>query len=68
MAKAATHLNAFADSMGEATGMLGPDEGKKGNLWFRMITDLSMPTLFGRADTTRYKEKELREQRRAVGQ
>lgn len=62
-AAAALELNAFYGSIGESTGMLGDDRGRKGNQIIRGIFDLTMPGLIGNATNPYARAEALRRQR-----
>jgi hypothetical protein len=61
-------LNAFASSVGESTGFLGPDKGTKGDSWLRMLIDLCAPGLVKNATNPWRGHTALARQRHAVGE
>ncbi len=68
MMAAGIELNAFYGAIGEATGMLGEDKGKKGNQWLRMMFDMTLPGLVANASNPYKRAAAIRQQKYAVNQ
>lgn len=60
-------MNAFWGAIGENTGFLGDDKGKKGNQWVRMAMDLTMPGLVANASNPYKRFNAVQQQKRAMG-
>ena len=56
-------INSFYGSVGEATGLLGQDQGRKGNKWAKMLTDYTVPGLVGNATNPFARAEMLKQQR-----
>ncbi len=63
---AARELNSFYGSLGEASGFLGEDKGKKGNQWLRMGIDLVVPGLVANASNPYKRAAGIQQQKRAI--
>lgn len=64
---AAREINSFygagIEGLGQSTGFIGQDQGKKGNHFVRMMTDYAFPGLVGNATNPFARQEILRQQR-----